>query len=229
MLPTELEKLNKIQQDMVELGEHVLHVNKDILSVLEAREISKIASVELYSKKTWRERIAEIDNQIIHVCALYSPEARDLRQLVAFLKVTNEFDRIENSCRSFIRDLPSVLSGEMDQESILEYAIPLQKTCVKAVKNATALLNTEDKEEVNKLYKSVVLEEDKNDELYKMIEKSLLNELNENIHLSREYQVVMSALRRLEKIADRSLSIAVLMHYARIGGTISKPKVSVKK
>jgi hypothetical protein len=39
----------------------------------------------------------------------------------------------------------------------------------------------------------------------------------------------MSALRRLEKIADRSLSIAVLMHYARIGGTISKPKVSVKK
>jgi transcriptional regulator NrdR family protein len=46
------------------------------------------------------------------------------------------------------------------------------------------------------------LQEDKNDELYKMIEKSLLNELNENIHLSREYQVVMSALRRLEKIAE---------------------------
>jgi len=229
MLPIELEKLNKIQQDMVELGEHVLQVNEDILSVLEAREISKIASVELYSKKTWHEKIAEIDNQIIHVCALYSPEARDLRQLVAFLKVTNEFDRIENSCRSFIRDLPIVLSGEMDQESILEYAIPLQKTCVKAVKNATALLNMDDKEEVNKLYKIVVLEEDKNDELYKMIEKSLLNELNENIHLSREYQLVMSALRRLEKIADRALSIAVLMHYARIGGTISKPKGSGKK
>jgi len=229
MLPTELEKLNKIQQDMVELGEHVLQVNEEILSVLEARHISKIASIDVYSKKTWREKIAEIDNQIIHVCALYSPEARDLRQLVAFLKVTNEFDRVENSCRSFIRDLPAVLEGDLEQESILEYAIPLQKTCVKAVKNATALLNTEDKEEVNKLYKSVVLEEDKNDELYKMIEKSLLNELNENIHLSREYQMVMSALRRLEKIADRALSVAVLMHYARIGGTISKPKQSVKK
>jgi len=229
MLPTELEKLNKIQQDMVELGEHVLQVNEDILSVLEARQISKIASIDVYSKKTWREKIAEIDNQIIHVCALYSPEAKDLRQIVAFLKVTNEFDRVENSCRSFIRDLPAVLEGDLEQESILEYAIPLQKTCVKAVKNATALLNTEDTEEVNKLYKSVVLEEDKNDELYKMIEKSLLNELNENIHLSHEYQMVMSALRRLEKIADRALSIAVLMHYARIGGTISKPKVSVKK
>lgn len=30
----------------------------------------------------------------------------------------------------------------------------------------------------------------------------------------------MSALRRLEKIADRALSIASLLHYAKIGGTI---------
>ena len=224
MLPTEIEKLNKIQKDMVELGDHILEVNSEILSVLEAREISKIASIELYSKKTWRDKIAEIDNQIIHVCALYSPEARDLRQLVAFLKITNEFDRIENSCRSFVRDLPAVLTENMDQDSILEYVIPLQKTCVKAVKNATALLDEDDKEVVNKLYKTVVIEEDKNDELYKMIEKSLLNEVSENIELSREYQGVMSALRRLEKVADRALSIAVLMHYAKVGGTISKPK-----
>ena len=224
MLPTEIEKLNKIQKDMVELGDHILDVNSEILSVLEAREISKIASIELYSKKTWRDKIAEIDNQIIHVCALYSPEARDLRQLVAFLKITNEFDRIENSCRSFVRDLPAVLTENMDQDSILEYVIPLQKTCVKAVKNATALLDEDDKEVVNKLYKTVVIEEDKNDELYKMIEKSLLNEVSENIELSREYQGVMSALRRLEKVADRALSIAVLMHYAKVGGTISKPK-----
>lgn len=225
MLPIEMEKLSKIQQDMIDLGGHVLQVNSDILSTLEKGEISKISSIELYSKKTWREKIAEIDNQIINVCALYSPEARDLRQLVAFLKITNEFDRIENSCRSFVRDLPLVLSGDMDQNSILEYAIPLQKTCVKAVKNAIALLDEDDKEVVNSLYKKVVLEEDKNDELYKMIEKSLLSELNENIELSREYQGVMSALRRLEKIADRALSIGILMHYAKVGGTMSKPKV----
>jgi len=226
MLPTEIEKLAQIKQDMMALGAHVLRVNEEMLSELEAHEVSNIKSIELYSKATWREKIADIDNQIIHVCALYSPEARDLRELVAFLKVTNEFDRIENSCRSFIRDFPVVLTGDMDKDSILEYAIPLQKTCVAAVKNATALLAVEDKEEANNLYKAVVLQEDKNDALYKMIEKSLLNEINENIHLSREYQGVMSALRRLEKIADRALSLALLMHYAKVGGVLSKPKAS---
>jgi len=225
MLAIEIEKLNNIQQNMVALGAHVLAVNEAMLSTLEARDIASIKNIELYSKAEWREKIADIDNQIINVCALYSPEAKDLRQMIAFLKITNELDRIENSCRSFIRDLPAVLAGEMDQDSILEYAIPLQKTCVKAVKNAVALLEEEDKEEVNNLYKSVVIEEDKNDALYKMIEKSLLHELNENIHLSREYQGVMSALRRLEKIADRALSLALLMHYAKIGGAINKPKV----
>ena len=227
MLATETEKLNKIQHDMITLGSHVLQVNRDILSILETRKISKIATIELYAKTTWHEKIADIDNQIISVCALYSPEAKDLRRLVAFLKVTNEFERIENSCRSFVRDLPAVLTRdrEMDQDSILEYVIPLQKTCVKSVENAIALLSETDKDMVNKLYKTVALEEDKNDELYQIIEKSLLKEVNNNIELSREYQGVMSALRRLEKIADRALSIAVLMHYATVGGSISRSDI----
>jgi len=226
MLPIEIEKLHKIKADMMALGEHIVKVNEDILNALKAKKGLKIDEIELYSKNQWREKIADIDSQIINVCALYSPEARDLRQLVAFLKITNEFDRIENSCRSFLRELPMVLDGDMDKDTILEYAIPLQKTCVKAIKNAVALINTKDKDEANKLYKCVVLEEDKNDELYIMIEKSLLNEVNENIELSREYQGAMSALRRLEKVADRALSIAVLMHFAKIGGTIIQPELS---
>jgi len=228
MLPTENEKLNKIQEDMIVLGNHVLKVNQDILSILETRKISKITTIELYDKTTWHEKIARIDNQIINVCALYSPEARDLRRLVAFLKVTNEFERIENSCRSFVRDLPAVLARdrEMDQDSILEYVLPLQKTCVKAVKNAIALLSEVDKDMVNKLYKTVALEEDKNDELYQMIEKNLLKEVHKNIELAHEYQDVMSAVRRLEKIADRALSTAILMHYATVGGSLNQPQVA---
>jgi len=229
MLPTEIEKLNKIQQDMITLGAHVLQVNRDILSSLETREISKIATIKLYAKTTWHAKIADIDNQIIGVCARYSPEAKDLRRLVAFLKVTNEFERIENSCRSFVRDLPVVLKKdkEMDQDSILEYLIPLQKTCVKAIENAIALLSETDKDRVNKLYKTVVLEEDKNDDLYQMSEKSLLKEVNKNIELSHEYQGVMSVLRRLEKIADRALSVAILMHYATVGGSLNQPQPQV--
>ncbi len=90
------------------------------------------------------------------------------------------------------------------------------------MKSALEILELEDKTSVHEHYKTVVVEESKNDDLYKIIEKNLLKKTNEDIHLSNEYQEIMAALRRLEKIADRALSIASLMHYAKIGGEISK-------
>lgn len=222
MLPTETEKLHNILQDMTRLGSKALKLNKNILEKLEHGQIDDLKGIALYPKKEWLNDITQIDTQIIHVFALYTPEARDLRQLVAFLKVTNELDRIVNSSRSFMRDFPYVLSRDIDKDFILENAIPLQKTCVMAVQNALALFATEDKQLVAELYKAVVVEEGKNDELYKIIEKSLLKKINADIQLSNEYQGVMFALRRLEKIADRALSIAYLMHFAKIGGEIYK-------
>ena len=35
---------------------------------------------------------------------------------------------------------------------------------------------------------------------------------------SRDYFDILSALRRLEKIADRAVSIANLLHFAQVGG-----------
>ncbi len=222
MLPTETEKLDHILQDMIRLGDKTLKLNEEILEKLEHGSIDNLTEITVYPKKEWLQDIAKIDTQIIQAFALYTPEARDLRQLVAFLKVTNELDRIVNSSRSFIRDFPYVLSKDIDKSFILEYAIPLQKTCVIAVQNAVTLFAEDDKQAVTELYKAVVVEEGKNDELYKIIEKSLLKKINDDIQLSNEYQGIMFALRRLEKIADRALSIAYLMHFAKIGGEINK-------
>jgi len=222
MLPTLEEKLLNIQQDMTRLGRKSLELNQEILEILEQGSIADLKKLKPSSKQEGLDQIAAIDTQIIHVFALYTPEARDLRQLVAFLKITNELDRIINSCRSFIRDFPYVLSKGIDKDSILEYAIPLQKASLNAVTSAIALFEAEDKEAVDAFYKAVVTEEGKSDEFYKIIEKSLFKKINKDIHLSNEYQSAMFALRRLEKIADRALSIAYLMHYAKIGGEINK-------
>ncbi len=222
MLPTETARLETIQNEIIALGQLVLASNQQILDALEAcnpgllEDISKIKKHERY------EKIDEIDDNIIKYFALYTPEAKDLRQLVAFLKVTNEFDRIANSCNSFIRDFPQALSGEVDKDFILEYAVPLQKTSVVALTSALSLIEAEDKDKVEEAYKNVVIEEGKNDELYQIIEKNLLKKINNNLSLSQDYQDTMQALRRLEKIADRALSIAALMHYAKLGGVISK-------
>lgn len=222
MLPTYKEKLTQIKNEVQSLGQSTLVMNQIILDALINCSVDTFNKIKKLPKKERYEKIDEIDNLIIKVFALYTPEARDLRELVAFLKITNEFDRIANSCNSFIRDFPNALADEVDQDFILEYAIPLQKTSVNALTHALELLQLEEDNSVNEHYKAVVVEEGKNDDLYKIVEKSLLKKVHDDVHLSKEYQDIMAALRRLEKIADRALSIANLMHYAKVGGEISK-------
>jgi len=43
---------------------------------------------------------------------------------------------------------------------------------------------------------------------------------HKKLDLSKEYFDTLSALRRLEKIADRAVSIANLLQFAQIGGDI---------
>lgn len=222
MLPTEKEKLKLILNEIINLGMTTLTMNQFILESLEDCDICTLNEIEKLPKKERYDAIDRIDNLIINVFALYTPEARDLRELIAFLKITNEFDRIANSCNSFIRDFPNALSNEVDKAFILEYAVPLQKSSVNALTHALKLIELSDKKAVNEHYKLVVIEESKNDDLYKIIEKSLLKKINNDMNLSKDYQDIMAALRRLEKIADRALSIANLMHYAKVGGEISK-------
>ena len=53
-----------------------------------------------------------------------------------------------------------------------------------------------------------------------MIEKNILKLITQKLDLSKEYFDLLSSLRRLEKIADRSVSIASLMQFAKLGGDI---------
>lgn len=222
MLPTEATKLAKIQQEIVLLGQLVLATNQQILEALKKYKSYNLESINKIKKNQRYDKIDEIDDNIIKFFALYSPEARDLRQLIAFLKLTNEFDRIANSCNSFIRDFPSALCEGIDETFILEYAVPLQKSSVAALSSALTLIELNDNNQVQEEFDCVQSEEGKNDEFYKIIEKKLMKKANDEPELSQNYQDIMQALRRLEKIADRALSIASLMHYAKIGGVISK-------
>jgi len=223
MLTTEKEKLKTIIEKIKEFGQSNLETNEAILEELKICDTCDLKEIPVLSKKERYEIIDDIDNMIITVFALYSPEARDLRLLVAYLKITNEFDRIAKQSNAFIRDFPNAISCDVDKDFILEYAVPLQKSTVNTLRGVVSLLAEKDKDLVQEQYTEIVIEESKNDDLYKIIEKNLLKKIKKDLHLSYEYQTVMAALRRLEKIADRALSIANLMHYAKIGGEMGNP------
>ncbi|WP_198304230.1 phosphate signaling complex PhoU family protein [Arcobacter vandammei] len=217
MLKPYEEKLQLIKSEVYKIGSDVVEALELCLKALNDRKIEALSNVEI-SEKKFLAKSNEIDNMIVTTMALYSPEARDLRRLVVYLKITNEIVRTAANTKDFSKMFRKSYSEDLDTAMILEYTIPLLKSALLSTKTAISILDEHDEKQIEEKYKRVVVEESKTDDLYLMIEKNILKLITKKLDLSKEYFDILSSLRRLEKIADRSVSIASLLQFAKLGG-----------
>ncbi|MCT7532416.1 phosphate signaling complex PhoU family protein [Aliarcobacter cryaerophilus] len=217
MLKPYEEKLKLIKSEVEKLGLDVVEALEVCLKALNERKIENLKNVEV-SEKKFLAKSNELDNIIITTLALYTPEARDLRRMVAFLKITNEIVRTAANTKDFAKMFRRSYSEELNTNTILEYTIPLLKSALLSTKTAVSIIDEQDLKQVEQKYQRVIVEESKTDDLYLMIEKNILKLITKNLDLSKEYFDILSSLRRLEKIADRSVSIASLLQFAKLGG-----------
>ncbi|MEA3499320.1 MAG: PhoU family transcriptional regulator [Campylobacterota bacterium] len=217
MLANYEEKLNEIKQSITDIGTGLVKSNTLILEALKGCEQDKFNEAKIYIKNV-SKKTSDIDNNIITTLALHSPEARDLRNMVSYLKITNELLRASTNTRSFIKDFADVC-GEVDINTINEYAIPMQKSTVEALENTLQMINIDCVDETQDCFNKVLIAENKTDDLYEMIETDLLKQSND-IGNFTQFHKMLSALRKSEKIADRAMSIASLLLFAKVGGDI---------
>ncbi len=219
MLKPYEEKLKLIKSEVEKLGLDIVEALEVCLKALNERKIENLKNVEV-SEKKFLVKSNEIDNLIITTLALYTPEARDLRRMVAFLKITNEIVRTAANTKDFAKMFRRSYSEELNTNTILEYTIPLLKSALLSTKTAISIIDEQEYSKVEEKYQRVIVEESKTDDLYLMIEKNILKLITQKLDLSKEYFDLLSSLRRLEKIADRSVSIASLLQFAKLGGDI---------
>ena len=212
-------KLQSIKEEILKIGVEVINSLELSLTALEDKKIDNLKNVEITEKKLLIKS-NEIDNIIVTTLALYSPEAKDLRQLVSFLKITNELVRTGANVKDFAKMFKKSYSDDLNTSMILEYAVPLLKSALLSLQTSISILDETNAKHIEERYHRVVVEESKTDDLYLMIEKNILKLISKNLDLSKEYFDILSALRRLEKIADRAVSIANLLHFAQVGGDI---------
>ncbi len=217
MLPQYKEKLDEIKAAVSDIATGVCKANKQILEAMDTCNEEEFMSAREYIRNVG-SKTTDIDNKIVKTLALYSPEAKDLRLLVAYLKITNELVRAASNTRSYIKGFIKTCE-QLDKRIINEYAIPMQRATVEALSYMVDMINNEDSDEVQELYSKVLIAESKSDDLYDMIESSILAK-DGHIEDFGTTNKMLSSLRKSEKIADRALSIASLLLYASIGGDI---------
>lgn len=221
MLKTYETKKSNIQEEILNTGENVIEALETALEALKTEEVSKLKEVDLSIKKL-SKRSNNIDNLIVTTLALYSPEAKDLRELVSYLKITNELVRAGANVKGFAKGFRKAYSDDLNTKSILEYAIPLLKSTKLALQTTMTMVQESSVEHVEEKFQRVVVEESKTNDLYAIVEKNILKQISKNLELSKEYFDILSSLRKLEKTADRAASVANLLLFAEVGGDIEQ-------
>lgn len=164
------------------------------------------------------DKVNMIDNEIVTALALYSPEGSELRELVAFLKITNEFERIVIAARKYAFRLQPYFEFIKQNKQIRDNLIDLHERTIETISYAKgATLGDEGFDYADNLEKAKLAEE-KTDELYSLINKNILD-FNIQKELDDPFSI-FNSIRRLERSADHAVNICSLMKFAKIGGKI---------
>ncbi|MCV6607965.1 MAG: PhoU family transcriptional regulator [Campylobacterales bacterium] len=219
MLANYEEKKAGIKADIQAIGGCILNANAKALEALEKRDVAmfKKAKEELcdVSKKAH-----DIDNQVLTTLALFSPEANELRCLVSFFKITNELTRAASNTKNYIKLFSKHFDSEVDLEVVFQHTVPLHRATIGALQTALEMINFKEEEEISMKFTSVSVNESKTDDLYEVLEKSLFQLSQSDVDSAHDYFQILTAVRKLEKLGDRAVSIAQLFLFAKLGGEI---------
>jgi len=219
MLPKHDQKLEEIRNLLKELGEDLITAAEKSLHGLQTGDLTRFEAARLILKNSGSKG-NHIDNEIVTSLALFGAEATDLRELISYLKITNEMVRISENIKAFSKRIYPLLENGSCFTNCQEYGGHLCKSATNAITLTMKAFSSTDKEEVESLYRQVQVEESKTDDLYAILEKNILTELSKMNEFNASHIQILSTMRKLERVADRAVNIAKLLVFAKIGGEL---------
>ncbi|PHR54802.1 MAG: PhoU family transcriptional regulator [Arcobacter sp.] len=219
MLPRYENQINDIRSKLANLISEVVEAHNIALDAYKTKNIQKFDDVKGVLKSIQIEANV-IDNEIVKTFALFGPEAQELRLLITYLKMTNELIRIGEGAKKYARRMKAHCESDCNLESISDVIIKLHSSSIAALQFIADCFNNHSECDYSDLYRSVMVEESKCDDLHSILEKEILSRIIIEGELSIEYVKVLSTLRKLERASDHAINIAKLMLYSKEGGEI---------
>jgi len=221
MLNINEERLVEVRERTVEILEDLTISQKLALQALEQCDSKSFEQVKV-PLKSINKKSDEIDNLILTACALYNPEAKDLREMIAFLKITSSLQRIATNEKNYMKNM-SICNPESNEEikRVIKESLSINRCTIKALEYSIEMVNeTEDMDRLEELVTKINVEYSKTDDIYSMIEKDLLQEMHKAHALNEEHINLLKYIRKNLKIIDRLEDIVARLIFARMGGKL---------
>ncbi len=221
MLSKNEEKLAEVRARTAKILENLTNSQKLALQSLEKCDTRSFEQLKVPLKSVNND-VEEIDNLILTIFALYTPEASDLREMVAFLKITSSLQRIGTNEKNYIKNM-GICNPETNEnmKRIIKESLSINRCTINALEYTIEMINeTEDRDKIQDLAAKIAVEYSKTDDIYTVIEKDVLQMMHQNHQLNEEYINLLKYIRKNLKIVDRLEDIVSRLMFARIGGKL---------
>ncbi len=221
MLSKNEKKLAEVRQMTAEVLEDLLISQRLALQAIEDCDPKNFDQVKV-PLKTINKKVDEVDNLILRIFALYTPEASDLREMVAFLKITSALQRIAINEKNYIKNMEvcNPKAGE-DERRVIKESLSINRCTIKALEYTVEMLHeVEDKDRLKDLASKIDVENSKTDDIYSLIEKDALQIMHKEHLINEEILNLLKFIRKNSKIIDRLDDISSKLIFARIGGSL---------
>ncbi len=221
MLPQYHEARHKVRDTVIDLIKNLADTNKLALEAMEKRDVAALEEARS-GLKEMASVTEKIDNDVVVIFAKFTPSARDLREMVSYLKITSALNRIRNNINSYLKNMQSILVEESeDIKSLIDDSLRINKCTLNAFDYTLEMLNTfDDDDKIKKLASKIAVEYSKTEDIYSILEKDMVQKMNDATCNAQEYFNLLKYFRKNLKIIDRLDSIAHRVIFARMGGKL---------
>ena len=216
MLVSYKKKIKIIEKDIISSLKKTIKANKSIIKEIDTKDNTEIDIERYYvkyaeNKKKIKRKINKIDDTIVATIALHSPEAKDLKILVSYLKISDFILKISDNVRAFIKYFTNE-TKKINIKHINTYVVPIHRIDIESLENIIKLIESNNIDEMTLLYEKILVSENKVCDLQKVAEKDL-TEMITNKDSFQEYYEIINILRKSKNISDKAMNIALFLMY----------------
>ena len=221
MLPGYSEARYEVRDSVFKVLEGLALVNKEGLDALTAKDSQQLEVARKGLKDIFKET-EKIDNDIVLIFARYTPEARDLRELVSYLKITSALNRIRANINNYLKNMQSMLNEDnINIIELIQDSLTINRCTVSAFEHSLLMFQTfDDNDKIKNLAAKIDVEYSKTDDIYTLLEKEVIQKICGADGLAEEYFNLLKYIRKNLKIIDRLDSVAQRVIFARMGGKL---------
>ena len=221
MLPGYQEARHAVRADVLKVLEGLATANKEGLEALKTTDAVKLEASRSRIKDISKET-EKIDNDIVLIFAKYTPEARDLRELVSYLKITSALKRIRTNINNYLKNMQSMLTEENENIiQLIQDSLSINRCTLNAFEQTIEMFQTfDDNDKIKESAVKIDVEYSKTDDIYTLLEKEVIQKIGSADGLAEEYFNLLKYIRKNLKIIDRLDSMAQRVIFARMGGKL---------